>query len=496
MSERTLNTAPTATAPRPVLPPAAVEAGSRRDVAPPGPEPRARPGLALAVILSAQLMLMIDATVMNVAVPRIEAGLHFSSASIAWVMDAYTLAFGGLLLLGGRLGDLFGRRRLFILGIVVFTLASLAGGLATGSAWLLTARVAQGVGAAMAGPSALALLNSTFTDPRARMRALALFSGVSSAGFGVGLVLGGVLTDAGSWRWVMFINIPFGVLAAALAGRVLRQPARHETSLDVLGALTATFGVGTLVYGLIHAASSGWGNTVTIAPIAAGVVLLTAFVYSQTRATHPLLPLHLFKDRNRAAAYANYMLGPAAGFGSFFFLSQYLQEDLHYSPLRTGFAFLPMSAIIFTASRLTPRLLPRFGPKPMALTGCVLLLIGLLGFAQVGEHTSYATGLLWPMIVMAVGMGLAFSPLTVVIMSSVRPQDAAAAGGTMQTLQQTGVSLGLAVLVTVSGSAARAHPATAISSGTHAAMLAAAVAAAASILVGLTFRKPKEVNEG
>ena len=448
--------------------------------------------LGFAVVLAAMVMDLLDSTIAQTAAPAIRRELGGSFASLEWISAAYTLAMSVTLLLGSRLGDMFGRRRLFILGIVVFTLASLAGGLATGSAWLLTARVAQGVGAAMAGPSALALLNSTFTDPRARVRALALFAGVSSAGFGVGLVLGGILTDAGSWRWVMFINIPFGVLAAALAGRVLRQPARHETSLDVVGALTATLGVGSLVYGLIHAAAHGWGNAVTLAPIALGAALLVAFIRVQTQVTHPLLPLHLFKDRNRAAAYANYMLGPAAGFGSFFFLSQYLQEDLHYSPLRTGFAFLPMSAIIFTASRLTPRLLPRFGPKPMALTGCTLLLVGLLGFAQVGEHATYAANLLWPMIVMAVGMGLAFSPLTVVIMSSVRPQDAAAAGGTMQTLQQTGVTLGLAVLVTVSGSAARAHPATAIASGTHAAMLAAAVAAAASILVGLTFRKPAQ----
>jgi EmrB/QacA subfamily drug resistance transporter len=487
MSERTLN-APVTPAARPVLPPAAADARAR-DAARPSPEPRARPGLALAVILSAQLMLMIDATVMNVALPRIQAGLHFSTSSLAWVLDAYTLTFGGLLLLGGRLGDLFGRRKVFTLGIVVFTLASLAGGLATSAAWLLIARVAQGVGAALAGPSALALLNSTFTETRARVRALALFSGVSSAGFGVGLVLGGVLTDAASWRWVMFINIPFGVVAAALAGRVLRQPARHETSLDVVGAFTATLGVGSLVYGLIHAASNGWSNAVTLAPIAAGVVLLAAFLRVQTRTTHPLLPLHLFKDRNRAAAYANFMIGPAAGFGSFFFLTQYLQEELHYSPLRTGFAFLPMSAIIFTASRLIPRLLPRFGPKPMALVGSVLLLVGLVGFAQVGPNAGYAPAVLWPMIVMALGIGLAFSPLTVVIMSSVRPQDAAAAGGTMQTVQQTGVTLGLAILVTISGAAARSHPATALVSGTHAAMYAAAVAAAASILVALTFRK-------
>ena len=453
------------------------------------PEPRSRPGLALAIILTCQLMLMVDATVMNVALPRIETGLHFSQSSLAWVLDAYTLTFGGLLLLGGRLGDLFGRRRLFTGGIVLFTLASLAGGLSTTSSELLIARVIQGVGAAAAGPSAIALLNSTFTDPKARVKALSLFAGMSSAGFAIGLILGGVLTEAASWRWVLFINVPFGLVASVLAPRFLKQPPRHETRLDVGGAVSATLGVGSLVYGLIHAASSGWDSTLTIAPIVIGLALIGTFIMLQASAEHPLLPLHLFKDRNRAAAYANYLLGPAAGFSSFFFLTQYLQDVLHYSPVRTGLAFLPMSVLIFTMSRLIPRLLPRFGPKPMTITGTVLLTAGLIGFTRIGEHSSYVGTLLWPMIVMGLGMGLAFSPLMVVIMSSVKPQDAGAAGGTMQTVQQTGVSLGIAVLVTVAGSAARSHPATAIISSTQAALVGSAIIAACTVLVSLTFRK-------
>jgi len=456
-------------------------------------QPRSRPGIALAVILSAQLMLMIDATVMNVALPRIATGLHFTSSSLAWVLDSYTLTFGGLLLLGGRLGDLVGRRRLFTLGIALFTLASLAGGLATSASWLLITRVLQGVGAAAAGPSAIALLNSTFTDPKARVRALSLFAGMSSAGFSLGLILGGMLTEALDWRWVMFINVPFGAVATLLAPRYLKQPPRHETQLDVFGAIAATAGIGSLVYGLIHAASNGWGNTATVAPITAGVVLLAGFLLLQLRAEHPLLPLHLFKDRNRAAAYANYLLGPAAGMGTFFFLTQYLQDVLHYSPVRTGFAFLPMAALVFTMSRLVPRLLPRFGPKPMAVLGTVLMLSGLIGFTQVGQHSSYFADLLAPMLLMGLGMGLAFSPLMVVIMATVRPEDAGAAGGTMQTLQQTGVTLGLAVLVTIAGSASRAHPATAITSGTTAAMATAAVISVLTVLVSLTF-KPTRTN--
>ena len=478
MSERTLQT----------LLPADDAARAGLDTRP-RPEPRSRPGLSLAIILTCQLMLVLDATVMNVALPRIQSNLHFSSSSLAWVLDAYTLTFGGLLLLGGRLGDLYGRRRLFTAGIVLFTLASLAGGLSTTGVELLAARVVQGIGAAAAGPSAIALLNSTFTETKARVRALSLFAGMSSAGFGMGLILGGVLTEAVSWRWVLFINVPFGLVAAVLAPRFLKQPPRHETKLDIGGAVSATAGVGSLVYGLIHAASSGWANTLTVAPLVVGLALIATFIILQSTAAHPLVPLHLFRDRNRAAAYANYLLGPAAGFSSFFFLSQYLQDVLHYSPLRTGLAFLPLSILIFTVSRFIPRMLPRFGPKPITITGTVLLTAGLIGFTRVGEHSSYVGTLLWPMIVMGLGMGLAFSPLVVLIMHSVKPEDSGAAGGTMQTVQQTGVSLGIAVLVTIAGSAARSHPATAIVSSTQAALTASAIIAALTVLVALTFRK-------
>jgi MFS family permease len=312
---------------------------------------------------------------------------------------------------------------------------------------------------------------------------------MSSAGFAIGLILGGVLTETASWRWVLFINVPFGLVASFLAPRFLRQPPRHATQLDLGGAITATAGVGSLVYGLIHAASSGWSSGLTIAPIAAGLVLIAGFVVLQTRVSHPLIPLHLFKDRNRAAAYANYLLGPAAGFSSFFFLTQYLQDVLHYSPVRTGFAFLPMATLVFTMSRLIPRLLPRFGPKPLTIVGTVLLVAGLIGFTQIGAHSTYFGTLLWPMIVMGLGMGMAFSPLMVLIMHSVRPEDAGAAGGTMQTLQQTGVSLGIAVLVTIAGTAARNHPATALLSSETAAITGSAVVAALTVFVALTFKR-------
>ena len=450
---------------------------------------RNRPGLALAIIVTCQLMLVLDATVMNVALPRIQSSLHFSSTDLAWVLDAYTLTFGGLLLLGGRVGDLLGRRRMFIGGVALFTLASLAGGLATSSTWLLIARVVQGVGAAAAGPSAVALLTSTFTEPRARLRALSVFSGMSAAGFAVGLIVGGLLTEWTSWRWVLFINVPFGIAAVLLAPRFLREPERRRARLDLGGAVTATGGVGALVYGLIHAAASGWGTSTTLLSLGAGVVLITLFLALQARSDQPLLPLHLFRDRNRAAAYANFLLGPAAGMSMFFFFSQYLQDVLGYSPLRTGFAFLPTTVLIFGITRLIPRFLPRFGPKPVALAGTVLMGSGLGWLTQVSPHSGYAADLLGPMVLMGLGIGLAFSPLTVVIMSTVEPKDAGAAGGAMQTMQQTGATLGLAVLVTLYGTAVRHSPTHSMVSGDHAAFAGSVVLMLAALLVATTFRK-------
>jgi MFS family permease len=312
-------------------------------------------------------MLVLDVTVINVALPGIRATLGFSSTSLAWVTSAYTLTFGGLLLLGGRAGDLFGRRRLFIVGITLFTLGSLAGGLATSAAGLLAARAVQGIGAAAAGPSTIALVATTVTEPRARIRALALLSAMSSAGFAIGLIVGGVLTAIGSWRWVLFINVPFGAAAVALAPRYVRESQRRSASLrelDLPGALTASIGVGALVYGLLHAATDGWTALSTRLALAVGVLALGALMLIEQRSPRPLLPLRLFADRNRSVAYASFLLGPAAMASTFFFLTQYLQDVRSMSALATGFAFLPLAAGIFAMTRLAPRLLPRLGVLP------------------------------------------------------------------------------------------------------------------------------------
>ncbi|MEV4127425.1 MFS transporter [Nocardia sp. NPDC049707] len=484
---------------------------------------RLRSGIVLVTLLTCQLMIILDITVMNVALPRIRTDLHFTATNLSWVMNAYTLVFGGLLLLGGRAGDLFGRRNLFIAGTALFTLASLAGGLAPSATWLLVARVVQGIGGAMAGPSTLALLTTTFSEPKARMRVLALFSGMSSAGFAIGLIIGGLLTEWLSWRSALFINVPFGLAVVVFALRYLpdagldlrrsrvspssrsaaasepvapaagRQPAR----LDLPGAVTATGGVAALVYGFISAASHGWSDAGTDIWLAVGVILIVAFLTIEARTAQPLLPLRLFADRNRAAAYANMFLGPMAGMSMFFFLTQYLQEVLGLSALATGFAFMPTALLMFTMIRLIPRLLPRFGPKPVTVIGTLLMATGLVLLTRLTVDTAYFPMLFIAMILMGSGIGLAFSPLNVIIMSSVAPTEAGAAGGALQTLQQTGSTLGLAILVTIFGTAARDAGGSAqhaLVSGITAAFAGAVVIAALTFVVALTFRSTRAAD--
>ncbi|WP_291418341.1 MFS transporter [Actinophytocola sp.] len=465
---------------------------SQQTLARPAP---ARPGATLAIIVTCQLMLLLDVTVMNVALPRIRVDLGFTPAGLSWVINAYTLVFGGLLLLGGRAGDLFGRRRLFLGGVALFTAASLLGGLADSAGWLLVARILQGLGAAAAGPSTLALITSMFTEPRERVRALSVFSGVASAGFAIGLIVGGLLTEWFTWRAVLFINLPFGLAILALGPRFIREPQRHPARLDLPGALTATAGIAALVYGFIRAAEAGWADRAALAALVAGAVLVAGFLCIEVRTREPLMPPHLFADRNRAAGYLNFFLGPMAMMSAFFFLTQFLQEVVGYSALRTGFAFLPLATVLFTASRLMPRWLPTFGPKPFVIAGTVLMVLGLAWLTRLSPSSGYVTGLLGPMVVLGLGGGLAFTPLTVVIMSTVRPADAGAAGGVLQTMQQVGATLGLAVLVTVAGSASRStaetggSPADVLVDGMSAAFTMSAGFALLTVVVAASFRR-------
>jgi EmrB/QacA subfamily drug resistance transporter len=421
----------------------------------------AHPTIALAVIVTCQLMLILDATIVNIALPNIQRSLHFSATGLSWVVSAYSLAFGGLLLLGGRAGDILGRRRNFVIGIGLFTVASLLGGFATSAAWLLATRAAQGVGAAIAAPSALSLLMTTFEEGPARTRALSIFSAVSAGGASIGLIAGGMLTDWASWRWVLFVNVPIGLAIVVLAPIFLNETERNPGRFDLTGALTSTFGVAGLVYGFIRAATEGWGDRITLGSFVAAVVLLTTFVVVELRASQPIVPLRLLANRNRSSAYLNMLILAATMYGTFFFITQFVQDVVGFSPVKAGFAFLPLSGAIFTFSRLVPRLLPRFGPKPLMVTGGVLITAGMVWLTRISEDTGYLSGLIGPLVLFGIGAGLSFTPLTVMILSGVERHNAGAASGLLQAMQQVGGSLGVAILVTrfgiVSRDAAR-HP--------------------------------------
>ncbi|MDQ2816298.1 MAG: MFS transporter [Actinomycetota bacterium] len=412
-------------------------------------------------MLSAQLMIILDMTVVNVALPHIQANLHFTAASLSWVLNGYTLTSGGLLLLGGRAGDILGRRRMFITGISLFTLASLAGGLSSTAGLLLAARALQGVGGALASPAVLALIVTSFPEGRERTRALGIYMGVITGGSSLGLVLGGVITEWLSWRWVLFINVPIGVTVVAVAPLFVPETPRLPGRFDLAGALTATTGVTALVYGFIRAASSGWGDHLVLAAFGGAGVLLALFVATETRARQPITPLRLFTDRSRAGSFLARLLLIAGMFGVFFFLTQFLQKIMGFSPLRAGVAFLPMTIALFAVSRLTPRLMPKAGAKPLMIAGMLPAIASLTWLSRVTPGTTYWPGIFGPMLLLGVGMGLVFVPLTTASLAGVPAEDSGAASGLVNMLQLVGGALGLGVLVAVYGTStkhAASHP--------------------------------------
>ncbi|MEO6411850.1 MAG: MFS transporter [Pedococcus sp.] len=420
-----------------------------------GPRRQVSPGVVLGVILIAQLMVVLDATIVNVALPKIQTALDFTPTGLSWVLSAYTLAFGGLLLFGARAGDLFGRRRVFVTGMALFATSSFVGGFATTATWLIASRAAQGVGAALAAPAVLALLMSTFTDPRERTRALGLFTGVSIGGAAIGLIAGGLLTEWFSWRWVMFVNVPIGLAVVAAALLVVPETARASGKIDVAGALTSTLGMTALVYGFVHAAEAGWGNAETIVSFVAAVGLLAAFVLIERRAAHPITPLELFANPTRAGSYAGRLLLVAGIMGTFFFTTLFLQDILGYTPLQTGLGFLPLTAALFLASQLSARrFVEQFGPRRVMVAGTLLSTTALALLSRVSETSSYWSILL-PLVLLGLGNGTAFVPLTGASLHEVEPRHAGAASGLVNVTQQVGGSLGLALLVTVFGTASR-----------------------------------------
>lgn len=415
-----------------------------------------RTGVIIAVVLITQLMIVLDAAIVNIALPDIQRDLSMSSASLSWVVNAYTLAFGGLLLLGSRLGDIVGRRSTFLAGLVLFTASSILGGFATNAVVLLSARALQGVGAAMLAPAALTILMSSVAPGREQTRAIGWYTVVSASGAAIGLIAGGLLTDLASWRWVFFVNAPIGIAVFVAALLVLPRTARTRTPADALGAILVTLGMSTVVYGFIRAAEDGWGDAGTLIAFVTGTVLLGAFIFNESIVSHPITPLRLFAHRERSTAYVARLLLVAGSMGAFFFMSQYLQLVLGWTPLQTGLAFLPIPLSVFTSSQIVSRwLADRYSVRVIAGVGMALSAIGLGSMALVlGAHTTYAAMVL-PMILLGLGNGTAFVPLTAAGLTGVEPADRGVASGLVNVTQQLGGALGLAVLVTVF---ATAHP--------------------------------------
>lgn len=414
-------------------------------------------GIALAVIATAQLMVVLDASIVNIALPSMQRALHFSSTNLEWVVNAYTLAFGGMLLLGGRTGDLFGRRRMFVIGISLFSVASLLGGFATSQAWLIAARAAQGLGGAITAPTALSLVASTFPEGASRNRAMGVYAAMSGAGASIGVLAGGLLTNALSWRWVLFVNVPIGVFEVLVAPRVLRETETNPGHLDLPGALSATAGVSLVVFGLIHAGSTAWGAPTTVWSLVAGAVVLVGFVVLEINAPHPLLPLRILRNRNRSGAYVIMLCIGTAMFSMFFFLTLFLQNVLGYSPLRAGVSYFPFALCIMVVAGLSSKLVGIVGRRPLLMAGPLLAAGGLLWFSRLNASSHYWPGVLPGMILGASGMACSFVPLTLTAVSSVRRDEAGIASALLNTGQQVGGSLGLAVLGTISATAFRHH---------------------------------------
>jgi len=407
----------------------------------------------LVVILGSYLMIVLDVSIVINALPRIHHALGFSATGLSWVQNAYTLTFGGLLLLGARAGDILGRRRMFVVGISIFALASLAAGAAQSAAWLLAARGVQGVGAAVAAPSTLALLMTSFPEGRERTRAIAWYAAVAGGGGSVGLVLGGILTSWVSWRSGLFINVPIGIALVLAAPRVFRETERRSGHFDLAGALTSTAGMFAIVYGIVRAGSAGWGDRLTVASLVGGALLMAAFVVNERRAEQPITPLRLFSSRERVGAYAARVFFVGAMFGQFFFVTQYLQGVLGFSPIEAGMAFLPLTLVMFGMTQAVPSLVARFGNTAVLVAGTVVALVGMAWLSRLGAGTSYVTGVAIPMVVLGAGAACTFTPLTTAGVAGVATEDAGAASGLVNVAHQLGGSLGVGVLVTVFASA-------------------------------------------
>jgi EmrB/QacA subfamily drug resistance transporter len=412
--------------------------------------PRAKV-LALALLAMTQFVVVLDAAIVNVALPSIGRALDFSQDDLSWVVNAYTLTFAGFLLLGGRLADLLGRRRMFMYGLVIFSIASLLGGLAQSDLWLIAARAVQGLGAAIVSPAALSIITNTFAEGAERNRALGVWGAVSGAGGAAGVLLGGVLTEYLGWEWVLFVNVPIGVAAALLAPRLLPESRDEvdEPSFDAAGAVTVTAGMSLLVYALVDANQAGWGSARTITLIAIGVALLAAFVVIERRQRQPLVPFSIFRRRTlRGANIVSLLIGMSL-FSMFFYISLYMQQVLGYDALKAGVSYLPLALTIIISAGVASALVTRIGFKITLVAGMLFITGGLVWFTQVSPGGSYLGDILFPSLLAAIGLGLAFVPVTIAAVTGIRPDEAGLASGLVNTSQQVGGALGLAILVAV-----------------------------------------------
>ena len=450
--------------------------------------------VALAVLAMADFVVILDASIVNVALPSIGQALGLSQDGLSWVVNAYVLTFGGFLLLGGRLADLLGRRRMFITSLVVFSAASLAGGLALSGPALVAARAVQGLAAAVLAPAALSLVTATFAEGPERNRAMGIWGSVAGSGAAVGVLLGGVLTTSLGWRWTLFVNVPIGVACAAVAPRLIaesRAP-REGQDFDLAGAVTVTVGLGALVYGLVGASSAGWLSPRTVGSLALAAALLGAFVVIERRARGPLVPFSIFRLPTLRAANVIMLLTGAAVLSLFFTLSLYEQQVLHYSALQAGLSQLPLAVTIIAAAGLASRLVSRAGLKPTLLAGLVLFAAGLASLTRVTDTSSFAVGILGPSLLIGAGLGLAFVALTIGSMTGTAPREAGLASGLINSSQQVGGALGLAIAATIATAqttrtlASGATDAAALTAGFRLAFLAAAALAALGAVATLT----------
>ena len=410
--------------------------------------------IALGLLCMAQFVVVLDAAIVNVALPSIGDALSFSQDNLSWVVNAYVLTFGGFLLLGGRLADLLGRRRVFMFGLVLFALASLAGGFATSEGWLIGARAVQGLGAAILSPAALSIVTTTFRDGAERNKALGAWGAVAGSGGAAGVLLGGVLTEYLGWEWVLWVNVPIGI-AAAIVAPMLVAESRSESltrAFDFAGAVSITAGLSVLVYALVDATDAGWGSTQTIALLAVAAVLIAAFVAIERRSDAPLVPFSIFRLRTLTGANVVGVLTGASLFSMFFFISLYMQQVLDYSAIKAGLSYLPLALTIILTAAVASQLVTRVGFKPVLATGMLFIAAGLVWFGQVSVGGGFASDVLGPSLLAAAGLGLAFVPQTIAAVSGVAEREAGLASGLINTSQQVGGALGLAVLATIANS--------------------------------------------